>query len=117
MCKPKFKKFNWFVKLITLNWPAAITLSPFGIYINQKYYTPENINDEIKNHELIHWEQQLEMGVIFFYLWYFIEWLIKLFIYGKKSYMNISFERESYGNENNFDYLKTRKHYSWFKYI
>ena len=117
MCKPKFKKFNWFVKLITFNWPLAITLSPFGIYVNQKYSTIEDLSARTKNHESIHWKQQLEMGIIFFYLWYGIEWLIKFFIYGKKAYMNISFEREAYDNDDNLDYLKTRKCWSWFKYV
>ena len=89
MCKPKFKKFNWFVKIITFNWPLAITLSPFGIYVNQRYSTIEDLSERTKNHESIHWKQQLEMLIIIFYLWYGIEWLIKMFIYGKKAYMNI----------------------------
>jgi len=117
MCKPKFKKFNWFVKIITFNWPLAITLAPFGIYVNQKYRTPENLSERTKNHEMIHWKQQLEMLIIFFYLWYLLEWIIKLFKYGKKAYMNLSFEREAYDNDDNLNYLETRKHYSWVKYI
>jgi hypothetical protein len=33
------------------------------------------------------------------------------------SYYRIPFEKEAYSNENNPDYLKTRKPFSWFKYI
>ena len=117
MCKPKFKKFSWLVKIITFNWPLAITLAPFGIYVNQKYETPETLGERTKNHEMIHWDQQLEMLIIIFYLWYGIEWFIKLFKYGKKAYMNISFEREAYDNDDNLDYRKTRKIWSSFKYI
>ena len=117
MCKPKFKKFNWFVKLITLNWPLAITLAPFGVYVNQKYYTTEDVSDRTKNHEgNIHWPQQLELLIIFFYLWYGIEWLIRIPINGKRAYRNIVFEREAYINDDNLDYGKTRKFWAFLKY-
>jgi hypothetical protein len=115
--EPKFKKFNWLVKIITFNWPLAITLAPFGIYVNQKYRTLENVSKKTKNHEMIHWKQQLEMLIIFFYLWYLIEWLIRLPVNGRKAYVSLSFEQEAYGNESNYDYLKTRKPFSWFKYV
>ncbi len=118
MClKPKFKKFNWLVKLITFNWPLAITLAPFGIYVNQKYRTLENVSAETKNHESIHWQQQLELLIIFFYILYLIEWLIKIFFYGKKAYRNLSAEREAYKFDKDLNYLKTRKRYKWLKYI
>jgi len=66
--KPKFKKFNWLVKLITFNWPLAITLSPFGIYVNQKYSTVDDLSPRTKNHEKIHWKQQMEMMITGFIL-------------------------------------------------
>lgn len=109
---------NWFVRLITFGWAAGITLAPFGIYILKKYWDyPTYTFERIINHERIHWKQQLEMGIIFFYIWYLLEWFIKLFIYGKKAYYNISFEREANAYENDFNYLKTRKTYSWIHYI
>ena len=64
------------------------------------------------NHESIHTEQIKELGYIFFYIWYFIEWLLRL-PFGN-AYYNISFEREAYTNEKNIKYLQTRKHYSFF---
>lgn len=117
MClKPKFKKFNWFVKLITLNWPVAITLAPFGVYVNPKYYTPENLIPRIRRHEgNIHWPQQLELLIILFYPLYLLEWFIKLFIYGKKAYKNISFEREASDNDDDPNYK--HKPYASFKRI
>lgn len=33
------------------------------------------------------------------------------------AYHDISFEEEAYGNEKDLNYLKTRKHYAWLKYI
>ena len=67
------------------------------------------------NHESIHTEQIKELGYIFFYIWYLIEWLLRL-PFGN-AYYNISFEREAYTNEKNIKYLQTRKHYSFLKYI
>ena len=67
------------------------------------------------NHESIHTEQIKELGYIFFYIWYLIEWLLRL-PFGNASY-NISFEREAYANEKNKKYLQTRKRYSFLKYI
>jgi hypothetical protein len=52
-----------------------------------------------------------------FYLWYFIEMGINAIIYGRKAYKNISFEQEAYHNDENMDYLKTRKPYAWWKYL
>jgi NADH:ubiquinone oxidoreductase subunit 5 (subunit L)/multisubunit Na+/H+ antiporter MnhA subunit len=110
----KIKKMNWFVRFITLGWASAITLSPFGIYIKKE----ENLNNlRMINHEKIHWKQQVEMLIILFYIWYLLEWFCKTGIFGKTAYKNISFERESYINDDNLEYLKTRKHYLWLKYI
>ena len=67
------------------------------------------------NHESIHTEQIKELGYIFFYIWYLIEWLLRL-PFGN-AYYNISFEREAYTNEKNRNYLQTRKHYSFLKYM
>lgn len=106
-----------FVNFITFGFAAAITLWPFGIYFIRKtgFYSPED--KVLVNHEMIHWRQSGELIGIFFYLFYFIEWLIKLFFYGSRSYYNLSFEREAKNNERNFNYLKERKMYSWVKYI
>lgn len=70
-------------------------------------------------HEYIHLRQQKEMLVIFFFLWYGIEWLIRLIQYrnATTAYKNISFEREAYANQDSIDYLDIRKSFSFIKYI
>ena len=88
----------------------AIVLWPF-IFAKKELYA------YVLRHEKIHGRQQVEMFIVFFFLWYLIEWLIKLPIYGKKAYSNVSFEREAYGNQYKKDYLDKRKHYAWFRYI
>ena len=88
---------------------SAINL--FGLLFCKK---DAKINDVIVNHESIHTSQMKEMLYIPFYLWYVIEWLIKLLFKGN-AYRNISFEREAYDNQYNLNYLKERKRYNWIK--
>ena len=59
------------------------------------------------------------MLFIFFYIWYVLEWLIRLLccFSAKKAYFRISFEREAYANENNSEYLAQRRLFSWVKYL
>lgn len=70
------------------------------------------------NHEQIHLRQQAELLVVFFYLWYALEFLFRLIQYKNrhKAYRNISFEREAYQYENDGNYLKNRKPYSFLKF-
>lgn len=71
------------------------------------------------NHEMIHTFQMKEMGYVLFYLFYLVEWLIKLVKLGdsNKAYRAISFEREAYGNEKNLTYTTTREKFAWRKLI
>lgn len=77
------------------------------------------IDKKIINHETIHSKQIFECLIIFFYLWYIIEYIIRLFQYKNThtAYRNISFEREAYSNENDFNYLENRKLFSFFHYL
>jgi hypothetical protein len=61
----------------------------------------------------------LAIGYLSRYLWYLIEWLVKLIIYRDWmwAYLSISFEREANNWERWPDYLKTRKHFYWLKYL
>jgi len=93
----------------------AITIYPFIILKNKSL----KYDSILLNHELIHIKQQKELYWIFFFVWYFIEYVIKL-IYFKNSYdayKNISFEREAYSNELNPDYLTNRKKFNFLKYL
>jgi hypothetical protein len=103
-----------FVKRISFNFAAAITLWPFGIYLKRDKYLNNKV---LINHELIHWEQQKEMLGIFFYVIYLIEWTLKTGVYGKNAYKNISFERESNEYEKDLNYLNNRKRYAWINYL
>ena len=71
------------------------------------------------NHEKIHLRQQLELLIIFFYLWYVIEYYFWYFRLKDSflAYKYISFEREAFALEDDPDYLKTRKLWSFWKYM
>ncbi len=91
---------------------AAMTVAPF-IFIAPGI----KITDRLLRHEQIHYKQQLEMGWLFFFIWYAIEWLIRLFISSDTAYKDMSFEREAYDKQDELGYLYFRKKYSWIKYI
>lgn len=67
----------------------------------------------------MHTAQMREMLWRFFYLWYGVEWIIRLIQYKnkRKAYHNISFEREAYRNQNDINYLKTRSFWAFAKYL
>lgn len=68
-------------------------------------------------HEKIHTAQMRELLYVFFYLWYYIEWIVRLFTNKKKAYFSISFEQEAYSNEMNMSYLPNRKRFAWIKFL
>lgn len=93
----------------------GITLYPF-IFLKKKDLKENQI---LINHEKIHLKQQAELLVVFFYLFYLIEWAIKFLKYQNSyiAYKNLSFEREAYLNEKNLNYLKTRKFWAFIKHL
>lgn len=106
----------WMAKL--MKGYSGITLWPFGIYIQPSLMESPYGLGVIKPHEATHWLQQREMLGIFFYLWYGVEWLIRVPIDGyRMAYDHVSFEIEAYLNESNITYNQTRKHYAWLKYV
>lgn len=96
---------------------------PFGSYkainIFGIVFTKDELNKRELNHELIHTKQMVEMLYVFFYLWYAIEYIIIRIFHDTQhsAYRDVSFEEEAYTNETILDYIDTRKHYAWFKYI
>ena len=91
------------------------------------------IDDVTINHEAIHSKQFIELMILFavatvfirwwmplfsplfFYIWYVIEWVIRL--PNGNAYKNISFEREAYANEGDASYLNGRYWFNFLRYI
>lgn len=107
---------SWFMKI------GGITLFPYIIlrerYRDNSYYVTKYTN-RIINHESIHIQQQMETLIIPFFIWYIVEWFIKSIIYlsTTRGYQKISFEQEANEHEEDINYLKTRKRFSWIRYI
>lgn len=93
----------------------GMTIFPF-IIIKHPF---DSGNKVLVNHEKIHIRQQLEMLVLPFFVWYFVEYGVRLLQYKNSNlaYRNISFEREAYANELHFNYLKNRTFFSFLKYV
>ena len=102
-------------RFIFLQNDCGIAIWPFIILKSKSLKN----NTTLLNHEKIHLRQQIELLILPFYIWYTTEYLIKLVKYKdhNKAYCNISFEKEAYYYENNFNYLKTRKLWAFWKHL
>lgn len=94
---------------------SGITIFPF-VFVRDVFWAEEK---SFVNHEKIHLRQQLELLIVLFFIWYGLEFLIRLIYYKnfKKAYRNISFEREAYANEHNETYLNTRHFFLFLRYL
>jgi len=94
---------------------VGVTLWPFIVM-----RTPELKEDIVFiNHEKIHIRQQAEMLVLPFFIWYAVEYFIRLIQYRDNyvAYLNISFEREAYARECELRYLEKRPFWSFLAYL
>ena len=93
----------------------GLTIFPF-VFLKSNRFRTDYV---LINHEKVHLKQQLEMLIIAFYLVYGFEFFVRLIQYKKWhiAYRNISFEREAYCNEMNFDYIKDRSFWGFLKYL
>ena len=89
----------------------AITFGPF-------VWCRGVMDEETRNHETIHYHQQLELLFIGQWLLYVFYWLKGLIKYkdGEITYRESPFKREAYSNDANLDYLKTRERFAWRHY-
>lgn len=93
----------------------GIVLWPF-VFVKRRELKKDPV---FMNHERIHFKQQQELLIVFFYLWYLIEYLLRLIKYRNsyKAYNKISFEREAYANEDDPEYIGSRKFWSFIKFL
>lgn len=94
---------------------VGVTLWPFIVMKDRSLE-----NDAVFiNHERIHLRQQRELLVLPFYIWYGLEFLVRLLQHKDryKAYRNISFEREAYCNEVDLEYLKDRSSWAFWRFL
>ena len=105
------------MKIVKCRWmPKRYAMNMFGmIWVKD----PSWIDADVINHERIHSAQQRELLYLPFYLFYLIEWLIRLLCYlnWDKAYRNISFEREAYRYGQDHTYLSRRRRYAWLRFL
>lgn len=89
-------------KILPIKGYKAISIFPFVFYKGDKP------NKKTLNHERIHLKQQLELLIILFYIIYLVEWIFK-------GYWSVSFEKEAYEHEYNYNYLKDRKLFNMWR--
>ena len=97
-------------KWIPLNGFCAINI--FGVLFVR---TGCKVKSNVINHAEIHTAQMRELGYIGFYVLYFLEWIVRLFVATKTAYSGISFEREASENQYNYRYLKKRKPFAQWR--
>ncbi|SDH33520.1 hypothetical protein SAMN05421818_102106 [Myroides phaeus] len=89
----------------------GITLFPF-IFLRSQEMKQDAV---LLNHERIHLKQQMELLVVFFYIWYILSFFWNLI--NKKdvieAYKSICFEKEAYSFESDFTYLQSRKSFAF----
>lgn len=110
------------MKIIYNKWipfKGFLAMNLFGILFVRKKENGSNpiLSKRTINHEMIHTAQIKELGYVFFYIAYLLSWLVRIIMYPMAAYRYIVFEQEAYDNDSNLDYLKSRKAYSWIKYI
>ncbi len=67
MKAPRIYYVNWLLPPF-----RGMTIPPFGIFILKKHKG----NQTILNHDFVHWEQYKKLGLILFYLRYFLQLLV-----------------------------------------
>ena len=87
-----------------------------GILFVRREYA-DRIGAVTMSHEYIHSEQMKELLYLFFYIIYIAEYIFHFLKFWnlKKAYRSISFEREAFQHERDFNYLRTRKHFAQWR--
>jgi len=105
----------WIVtKYLTPKGFRGLTIFPFVFMRNQI----DKRDLVFLNHEKIHLRQQLELLIVPFFVWYGVEFLYHFLLLKNKSkaYRAISFEKEAYEHQDDLNYLKRKKIYSFLRY-
>jgi hypothetical protein len=77
------------------------------------------LSERTKRHETIHYHQQLEMLFVLQWALYALFYVVGRLRYGswKDAYFLNPFEQEAFDNQEDTNYLKERKLWSWTKYV
>ena len=100
---------------VILSYLAPITIGAIALF--PFVFARGEISKTTRTHETIHFQQQLETFIIFFYLiylWDYVRALLKG-VKPKEAYYLLRAEKEAYINEAFPDYLESRKRWNWLR--
>lgn len=94
---------------------VGLTIYPF-VFLKRRDL---KLSKVFMNHERIHLRQQLELLIMPFFVWYFLEFLYRYLQCRnwQLAYVNISFEREAYAKQNDLEYLTSRPFMKFLSYL
>ncbi len=117
----KFKMMNGII-IISKFWTnffsagraVAVTVFPFIFLVSRDHA----VDKTLLQHENIHIRQALELGVLPFYIWYLLEFLVLYLRHRnmQQAYLHIIFEREAYTYQADLDYLQKRKRWAFLRF-
>ena len=102
---------------VWLSWVAPIKVHAFSF--GPWIFCRGVFSTRLRQHETIHFRQQVECLFLIQWALYLCWWFGLLFKYrdARAAYRNIPFEREAYAHDIDPHYLETRKPFAWVKYI
>jgi len=114
MWEPVFVENSRVPVILTKIAPIVIGAISFAFWV----FCRGTINKTTRRHETIHFQQQLELLLVFQWILYAVFWIIGLVIHrnAKDAYRANPFEQEAYANEKKRTYLEKRELWSWRKY-
>jgi hypothetical protein len=95
--------------------PIEIFALSFGPFV----FCRDELPDQTRTHETIHYHQQLELLFVFQWLLYVVFWVVGLVRHrsGSISYYENPFEIEAYNNDHDANYLEKRSLWAWRHYV
>ncbi len=102
------------VRILSLGNARAMAIWPFVILKDHALLD----DAQLIRHEQIHLRQQLELGIIPFYIWYLLDYVAGRLqgMNHMTAYHHIRFEKEAYANDANENYLSQRRAYNFLSF-
>ena len=100
---------------VWLSYLAPINIGAIALFF--LVFSRDVMNDRLRRHETIHFQQFLETLVIPFVFLYVLDYIHGYIKYrdGAMAYRMIRAEQEAYDNDHDENYLQTRHRYPWIK--
>lgn len=100
------------IKSTIIPFKGCLAINLFGyLFVRKELYS--KLTMRAINHESIHTAQMKELLYIPFYIIYIIEWIWRVLFtkdrFTHQAYKNISFEKEAFTHQEDFNYIEWRR--------